>query len=80
VLVNLGDTTYKAKRAEIVPDWPLGQATLNGFQTIVPPHEKPTHWLAIGAVILMMASYGSVTFFGRATPNDIPVSGSVYDE
>jgi hypothetical protein len=48
--------TYKAKRADIVPDLPFGHATLNGFQTILPPHENPAQVLAMGAVILSIAS------------------------
>ena len=48
--------TYKANRAEIVPDFPFGQATLSGFQTMFPPQEKPAQVFAIGAVILMTAS------------------------
>lgn len=71
---------HNANRADTVPDCPFGQATLSGFQTMFPPHEKPTHLFEMGAVILTIASYGSVTFLGRATPNDIPVCGSVYDE
>jgi hypothetical protein len=68
--------THKAKRADIVPEFPFGQATLRGFQTMSPPHENPAHWFARGAVILIIASYGSVTFLGRATPKVIPESGS----
>jgi hypothetical protein len=64
----------------MVPDFPFAQATLNGFQTIVPPQENPAHLLAIGAVILIIASYGSVTFLGKARPKVIPDSASEYDE
>ena len=72
--------THKANRADIVPEFPLAQATLRGFHTMLPPQEKPAHLLAMGAVILIMASYGSVTFFGRARPNVIPDSASEYEE
>lgn len=64
----------------MVPDWPFGQATLSGFQTMLPPQENPAHKLAMGAVILMTASYGSATFFGKAIPKVIPDSASEYDE
>jgi hypothetical protein len=72
--------TYKAKRADIVPDFPFGQETLKGFQTIFPPQENPAHLLATGAVTFKITSYGSVTFLGRATPKVIPDSTSEYDE
>jgi hypothetical protein len=75
-----GMSTHKAKRAEMVPDCPFAQATLNGFQTMLPPQENPAHLFAIGAVILSMASYGSVTVFGKAMPKVIPDSASEYDE
>jgi len=45
---------------------------------MVPPHAKPAQVLAFGAVILMMASKGAVTFIGSAMPNSILVSGFVY--
>lgn len=44
-----------------MPEFPFAQATLRGFHTILPPQEKPAHLFAIGAVILMMASYGKET-------------------
>lgn len=78
--VDLACRTYKAKRADIVPDFPFGQETLNGFQTMLPPQENPAHLLAIGAVTLRITSYGSVTFLGRAMPKVIPDSVSEYDE
>lgn len=72
--------THKAKRADITPELPLAQATLRGFHTIFPPQENPAHLLATGAVILRMASYGSVAFLGRARPKVMPDSASEYEE
>jgi len=51
------------------------------FHTIVPAQANPAHVaFAIGAVIEIIASYGSDTFMGSATPKVIPVSELVYDE
>jgi len=72
--------TYNANRADAMPDLPLAQASVRGFHTMLPPQEKPAHLLAIGAVILMIASYGSLTSLGRATPKVMPDSASEYDE
>lgn len=72
--------TYNAKRADIVAEFPFAHATLSGFHTMLPPQEKPTHLLAIGAVILRMTSYGSVTVLGRAIPKVVPDSEFEYEE
>jgi hypothetical protein len=73
------DGTYNANREDATAVLPFAHATVRGFQTMVPPQAKPTHLLATGEVILTMASYGAVTFSGRATPMVIPVAESVWD-
>jgi len=72
-----GSFSYNAKREETTEVLPFAQPTVRGFHTIVPPQAKPTQVLATGAVIEIMASYGAVTFVGRAIPKLIPVSGLV---
>ena len=44
------------------------------MNTIVPPHANPAHVVDIGAVTLMIASYGAVTTSGKAIPNVTPVA------
>jgi len=61
--------SYNAKREETTVVLPFGHATVSGFHTIVPAQANPAHVVFDrGAVIDMMASYGSDTFIGSATP------------
>jgi len=73
--------SYNANREETTVVLPFGHATVSGFHTIVPAQANPAHVVFDrGAVIDMIASYGSDTFIGSATPKLIPVWGFVYDE
>lgn len=72
--------SYNAKREDTTEVLPFGHPTVRGLKTIVPPHANPAHVVARGAVMEIIASYGSVTFIGSAIPILIPESGARYVE
>jgi hypothetical protein len=65
---RVASVPYNAMREETIADLPFGQATVRGTYDIVPPQENPAQVVLTGAVMETMASYGSVTFVGSATP------------